>query len=108
MTSPLYILTPAGLTIPDPESFGLEGGEMYGQPHFTVALNEFDHPRRTYNVFRMVLQHTESGRCFETEYSIHEAGGFEWGPGMGRDAVPDWTEVYPETVTTTAYVRVKP
>jgi len=102
-----YTLTPEGLTIPDPEAFGLEGGEMYGQPDFTVALNEFDRDRRTYNIHRLVLRHLDSGRCFETEYSTHDAEGFEWAPGMGQDVAPAWTEVYPRTVTRTVYSAQK-
>ena len=79
-----YTLSATGLVIPD--------------------TDEFERTRRTYNIHSLVLKHKESGRFFQTEYSLHEMEGFEWewGPGMGNDA-PKWTEVYPHTITTVEY-----
>jgi len=101
-----YTLTAGGLTITDLEAFGLDGRDLYDQPDFSVASCDFSHNRRTYTVFELVLRHAESGRCFATAYSTHEDTGWEYGPGMDRDA-PRWTEVYPKEVTTTTYSRTK-
>lgn len=100
-----YTLTDKALTIPDTEAFGLEGGELYGQPDFTVVLDGHERERRSYNIYRLIIKHRETGRCFETEYSTHENEGWEWGPGMGRNFAPTWHEVYPKTVTKVVYSR---
>lgn len=100
--SNLYKLTPAGLELPDPESFGLDCGELCDQPDFEVVLNEFSHTRRSYNIHRLVLKHLESGRCFDTYYSTHKNEGFEWGAGAGRDA-PKWREVFARESITVVY-----
>jgi hypothetical protein len=95
-----YELTDDGLAIPDMNAFGLESGELYEQPDFRVALDAYDRPRRSYSIHKLVLEHIESGRFFATEYSMHEMEGFEWGPGMGRDDPPKWTEQVRKEVTT--------
>jgi hypothetical protein len=101
--SDTYTMTDEGLVIPDPQAFGLEGAELWEQPDFRVVLDEFERTRRTYNIHRLILEHIESGRFFETEYSLHEECGFEWEPGCGRDEPPTWTEVFRKEITRFEY-----
>lgn len=98
-----YTINGNTLTIPDPEAFGFDGNEIAKDHPFKVVADEYVRDRRTYNIYRVVIEQIESGRFFATEYSTHETEGFEWEPGMGRDCSTTWHEVFPHQVTTTVY-----
>jgi len=98
----VFTMTDSVLTIPDPEAFGFDMGDL-DNPDFAIVADEYLRDRRSYNIRRFVIQHRETGRFFATEYSTHEDEGFEWGPGMGRNTSTTWREVYPHQVTTTIY-----
>lgn len=98
-----FTISGSTLTIPDPEAFGFDCGELEKGHAFKVVADEFVRGRRTYNIHQLVIQQVESGRFFATEYSTHEEEGFEWGPGCGRDCETTWREVFAHQVTTTVY-----
>ncbi len=98
-----YTINGSTLTIPDPEAFGFDCGELEDGHDFKVVATKYLRDRRTYNIHQIVIQQMASGRFFATEYSTHEDEGFEWGPGMGRDCETEWDEVFAHQVTTTVY-----
>lgn len=91
------------LTIPDPEAFGFDCGELEDGHAFRVVATKYLHDRRSYNIHQLVIEQMSSGRFFATEYSTHEDEGFEWGAGMGSNCSTTWREVFPHQVTTTVY-----
>ena len=97
-----YTIEGPTLTIPDPKAFGFDCGDLEN-PAFKIVADEYVRDRRSYGIHSYVMQHIESGRFFETEYSVHEDEGFEWGPGMGANCETKWTEVFPHVVATTVY-----
>jgi len=98
-----YTINGATLTIPNPEAFGFDCGELEDGHAFKVVATKYLRDRRTYNIHQIVIQQVESGRFFATEYSTQEDEGFEWSPGMGRNCATTWREVFPHQVTTTVY-----
>lgn len=98
-----YTINGSTLTIPDPEAFGFDCGELEDGRAFKVVARDFVRDRRTYNIHRLVIQQVESNRFFATEYSTHEDEGFEWGVGMGNNCSTTWHEVFAHQVTTTVY-----
>ena len=97
-----YTINGSTLTIPNPKAFGFDGGELESA-EFKIVADEYVRDRRSYGIHSYVMQHVESGRFFETEYSTHEDEGFEWGPGLGANCETEWTEVFPHQVATTVY-----
>lgn len=97
-----YTIEGSTLTIPNPQAFGFDCGELEN-PAFKIVADEYVRERRSYSIHRFVMEHIESGRFFTTEYSTHEDEGFEWGAGMGRNCETEWTEVFARQVMTTVY-----